>query len=146
MQSAYRKYHSTERALLRVQNDLLRAVDQHQEALLILLDFSAAFDTIGHEILLHRWCQRYGITRNALKWFSAYLQGRTQCIDIGCVLSDERVLEEGVPQGSVFGPAIFTMYTAPLGDIIFTHGLNHMIGLYADDPQLYLILDLSKEV
>jgi hypothetical protein len=142
MQSAYRKYHSTETALLRVQNDLLRAVDQHQEAVLILLDFSAAFDTIDHDILLHRLCHRYGITQTALKWFTMYLRGRTQCIDIGGVLSDERLLKEGVPQGSVLGPAIFTMYTAPLGDIITSHGLNHMI--YADDTQLYLILDRSK--
>ena len=142
MQSAYRKYHSTETALLRVQNDLLRAVDQHQDAVLILLDFSAAFYTIDHDILLHRLCQRYGITRAALKWFSTYLRGRTQCIDIGGVLSDERLLDEGVPQGSVFGPAIFTMYTAPLGDIITSHGLNHM--MYEDHTQLYLILDPSK--
>ena len=142
MQSAYRKYHSTETALLRVQYDLLRAVDQHQDAVLILLDFSAAFDTIDHDILLHRLCQSYGITRAALKWFSSYLRGRTQCIDIGGVLSDERLLDEGVPQGSVFGPAIFTMYTAPLGDIITSHGLNHM--MYADHTQLYLILDPSK--
>ena len=142
MQSAYRKYHSTETALLRVQNDLLRAVDQHQDAVLILLDFSAALDTIDHDILLHRLCQRYGITRTALKWFSTYLRGRTQCIDIDGVLSDERLLDAGVPLGSVFGPAIFTTYTAPLGDIITSHGLNDMI--YADDTQLYLILDPSK--
>ena len=142
MQSACCKYHSTETALLRVQNDLLWAVDQHQDAVLILLDSSAAFDMIDHDILLHRLCQRYGITRTALKWFSMYLRGRTQCIDIGGVLSDERLLDEGVPQGSVFGPAIFTMYTAPLGDIITSHGLNHMI--YADDTQLYLILYPSK--
>ena len=142
MQSAYRKYHSTETALLRVQNDLLRAVDQHQEAVLILLDFSAAFDTIDHDILLQRLRERYGFTQTALKWFSTYLRGRTQCIDIRGVLSDEHLLEEGVPQGSVFGPAIFTMYTAPLGDVITAHGLSHMI--YADDTQLYLVLDPSK--
>lgn len=142
MQSAYRRHHSTETALLRVQNDLLRAVDRHDEAVLILLDFSAAFDTIDHDILLHRLCQRYGITQTALKWFSTYLRGRTQCIDVGGVLSDEHLLEEGVPQGSVLGPVIFTMYTAPLGDIIASHGLNYMI--YADDTQLYMILDRSK--
>ncbi|XP_072025175.1 uncharacterized protein [Amphiura filiformis] len=89
MQSAFRKFHSTETALLRVQNDLLRAVDKHQEAVLILLDYSAAFDTIDHKILIRRLCQRYGITDTALKWFSSYVQGRTQCIDINGTLSDE---------------------------------------------------------
>ncbi|XP_072018306.1 uncharacterized protein [Amphiura filiformis] len=103
MQSAYRKFHSTETALLRVQNDLLRAVDKHQEAVLILIDYSAAFDTIDHKILIRRLCQRYGITDTALKWFSSYVQGRTQCIDINGTLSDEYPLDEGVPQGSWVG-------------------------------------------
>jgi hypothetical protein len=142
MQSAYRKYHSTETALLRVQNDLLCAVDQHQEAVLILLDFSAAFDLIDHEILLQRLRQRYGIKRNAFKWFSSYLKGRTQCIDVRGATSAEFHLDEGVPQGSVMGPLIFTMYTAPMGDIIASHDLDYMF--YADDSQVYLVLDPSK--
>ncbi|XP_072017007.1 uncharacterized protein [Amphiura filiformis] len=82
MQSAYRKYHNTETALLRVQNDLLCAVDQRQEAALILLDFSAAFDLIDHDILLHRLRQLYGIEGTALKYMSSYLKGRSQCIDV----------------------------------------------------------------
>ena len=138
-QSAYRRFHSTETALVRIQNDLLEAVDKHHEAVLVLLDFSAAFDTIDHHTILQRLQARYGIVGTPLKWFESYLRGRAQTVDIGGVLSDSLTLEEGVPQGSVFGPSIFTMYTAPLGDVITSHGISYMT--YADDTQLYLILN-----
>ena len=141
-QSAYRKYHSTETALLRVQNDLLCAIDKHQEAVLILLDYSAAFDTIDHQILIKRLHDRYGIVGTALQWFSSYLSGRTQSVNIAGTLSDNMSLTEGVPQGSVLGPQLFTMYTAPLGDIIEAHGINYMT--YADDTQLYVVLNRSE--
>ena len=99
MQSAYRRFHSTETALLRVTNDLLRAVDQHHEAVLVLLDLSAAFDTIDHGILLQRLTTRYGITSSALAWFTSYLKGRVQTVNINGTLSEERALRFGVPQG-----------------------------------------------
>ena len=140
-QSAYRQFYSTETALVRIQNDLLRAVDRHQEAILVLLDYSAAFDTIDHQTVIRRLRERYGINGTPLRWFKSYLTGRKQSVDIGGVLSDPRVLMEGVPQGSVFGPTIFSMYTAPIGDIISAHGLDHMT--YADDTQIYLILNQS---
>ncbi|XP_038044104.1 uncharacterized protein LOC119718766 [Patiria miniata] len=130
MQSAYRLFHSTETALLRNQNNLLRAVDQQQEAVLILLDFSAAFDTINHQLLIQRLRDRYGITGSALDCFQSYLQGRLQAVRIRDVLSHKHILEHGVPRGSVLGPVIFTMYTAPLGDILNAHGINYMT--YAD--------------
>ena len=141
-QSAYRKFHSTETALLRVYNDLLQAVDHHQDAVLILLDFSAAFDTIDHQMLLQRLRHRYGISGTAYDWFSSYLRGRVHTIDINGVQSDNYPLTEGVPQGSVAGPPIFTMYTAPIGDIIKMHGIDHIT--YADDTQLYLVLHPSN--
>ena len=74
LQSAYRKNHSTETALLRVQNDLLRAIDNGSEALLILLDFSAAFDTIDHDICLHRLQNRFGISGIALSWIASFFK------------------------------------------------------------------------
>ena len=76
MQSAYRPYHSTEIALLRVQNDILLALDQRKEAVLVRLDFTAAFDTIDHTQLCHRLSSRFGIRDTALKWFSSYLNNR----------------------------------------------------------------------
>ena len=138
-QSAYRPHHSCETALLRVQNDLLRAIDRKKEAILVLLDFSAAFDTIDHDIFLQRLSQRYGIGGTALNWFRSYLQDRTQSVSIGKAVSSPHHLRYGVPQGSVAGAPGFTYYSAPLSDIINLHGLNHTI--YADDTQVYILFD-----
>ena len=138
MQSAYRSCHSIETALLRVYNDLLLAVDQGNEAVLILLDYSAAFDTISHNVFLDRLFHRYGVSGSALNWFKTYFTNRTQSVVINNSLSKPHVPIEGVPQGSVIGPLSFTLYTAPLEDIIEAHGFGRMI--YADDTQVYVIL------
>ena len=81
-QSAYRQLDSTETGLLRVQNDLLRAVDTHEVAILILCDLSAAFDTIDHQRLLHSLESSFDIKGNVLDWFQSYLTGRTQIVQI----------------------------------------------------------------
>ena len=135
-QSAYRQLHSTETALLRVQNDLLQAVDTEGGAILVLLDLSAAFDTIDHQKLLNLLDRSFGIKGSALKWFESYLKERTQTVQVGAAKSKPVTLKYGVPQGSVLGPVLFTIYTAPLGDIIRSHGLS--FHLYADDTQLYI--------
>ena len=140
-QSAYRSNHSTETALLRVKNDILHGLDQHQEAALILLDLSAAFDTIDHSILLERLEKRYGIRSVVLSWFRSYLTSRTQTVVIGDSESRPRELVYGVPQGSVAGAPLFTFYSAPLSDVIKAHNINHV--MYADDTQLYLLFKPS---
>ena len=113
-QSAYRKLHSTETALLRIQNDILAAMDKGRVTALTLLDLSAAFDTIDHVILLDRLQNWFGITGMALNWVSSYLSERTQQIKLGDTLSSRVNLPFGVPQGSVLGPLLFTLYTTPL--------------------------------
>lgn len=71
MQSAYRKHHSTETALVRVQNDILRALDEHNAVFLVLLDLSAAFDTVNHPVLLSRLKNRLGLSGTVLQWFGS---------------------------------------------------------------------------
>ena len=135
-QSAYKKCHSTETALVKVSSDILSSLDQGYVVVLVMLDLSAVFETIDHEILLQRFENTFGITNDALSWFRSYLADRYQIINIDGVLSDPVALHFGVPQGSVLGPKEYTMYTKPLGDIIKEHGLQHHF--YADDSQSYL--------
>ena len=143
-QSVYRQLHSTESALLRVQNDILQEVDSHGGAILVLLDLSAAFDTIDHKKLLDLLDVSFGIRGDTLKWFSSYLRNRTQSVHIGSTFSTEQTLSFGVPQGSVLGPILFTIYTTPLGQIIRKHGLT--FHLYADDTQLYIAFKPSEDL
>ena len=142
LQSAYRDKHSTETALIKVQNDILSALDAGSSAILLMLDLSAAFDTIDHDILLSRLCNVYGITGNALDWFKSYLTGRIQRVVIEDSVSVDQELDFGVPRGSVLGPRIYCMYTKPVSDIIQRHGLSHHS--YADDTQLYMTMDHSN--
>lgn len=135
-QSAYRQHHSTETTLLRVSNDLLEAIDSKQSAFLVLLDMSAAFDTIDHSLLLQSLENQYGIGGVALRWFQSYLTGRSQSVCVRGVKSSPKPLMYGVPQGSVLGPALFTLYSAPIASIAREHNMS--VQLYADDSQMYL--------
>ena len=134
-QSAYRANRSTETALLRILHDLLIATDSGQVSLLTLLDLSAAFDTIDHSILLSRLHDSFGISSVVLNWFKSYLSGRTQTVSVNGILSSPTSLDCGVPQGSVLGPVLFSLYVTPLVDIIRRHNTYHHC--YADDTQLY---------
>ena len=133
-QSAYRPGHSTETVLLRVLNDLLNFLDNDKTAILLLLDLSAAFDTIDHHILLSRLENDFGITDVALKWFQSYLSERKQAVLIDGKKSPEQSLDFGVPQGSVLGPILFVLYTSPLSRLIHSHSVLHET--FADDTQL----------
>jgi len=96
-QSACKQLHSTETVLLRVQNDILVALDNHQSVILLLLDLSAAFDTVDHTILLNRLATRFGITCSALSWFTSYLCNRYQFVSIRGERSSHRPLACVVP-------------------------------------------------
>jgi hypothetical protein len=145
VQSAYRRGHSTETALLKINNDVMLALDKRLDVILVLLDLSAAFDTIDHGILLQRLNTRFGIGGNVLNWIRSYLCGRLQQVCIaGSMVSKAKPLEFGVPQGSILGPVLFSLYVTPLEDIISRHGCESMI--YADDTQIYIACNSEAAV
>lgn len=135
-QSAYKSFHSTETALLMVQNDILRSLDENRSVILVLLDLSAAFDTVDHSILISRLSKRFGLKGNVLTWFKSYLSSRKQFVRIDGCDSTMHELARGVPQGSVLGPLLYSLYTTPLGDLARQHNLHYHF--FADDSQLYI--------
>ena len=142
-QSAYRQGHSTETALLRVLNDLRSIVDKGNNALLVLLDLSAAFDTIDHSLLLDRLKSEVLLDNTVLEWFKSYLSDRSQQVLVGHAFSNDTPLLCGVPQGSVLGPLLFSLYTRQLSSLIQTFAVDHH--LFADDSELYKCLPTDHD-
>ena len=118
-QLAYRASHSTETALIKVKDGILRAIDNQKVTCLILLDLSAAFDTVSHPLLLNRLRHCFGIQGTVLRWFENYMTDGNQKIVLDdsnnkTAISDHTVLKQGVPQDSVLGPILFTLYKSSL--------------------------------
>lgn len=128
--------HSTETALVKVTNDLLMASDSGCLSILILLDLSAAFDTIDHCTLLSRLKSVFGVSDSALSWFKSYLSDRKQFVVLGGCRSEVGVVKYGVPQGSILGPLLFSLYIFPLGQLLRSLSLH--FHFYADDTQIYI--------
>jgi len=137
-QSAYEKHHSTETALLKVQDDILLAIDNNCCVILLLLNFSAAFDTVDHHILLDRLSKRFGITGNVLEWFRSYLSNQHHSHK-----SMSHELRCGMLWGSVLRPILFLLYISLLGDVMRSHHVKFL--LYADDTQIYLTFESSPD-
>ena len=143
IQSAYKAGHSTETALLCIQNEIHLSLSKGMPTALVLLDLSAAFDTIDLDTLLSCLSTRFGFTGTVLMRFTTYLLDRSQSVKIGSVISKCFKLNFGIPQGiSVFGPLLFSLNTSP------PPPLSHLIAkfmdvkyhLYADDFQLSIHL------
>jgi len=124
--------HSTESAILCVLSDILLAVVHGDFAALVLLDLSAAFDTVDHDILLQHLESSFGIADTARDWFQSYLSGRRQFVRCRGIRSSAVPLICDVPQGSVLGPVL---YVADLAALVESHGLTPL--QYVDDTQIY---------
>ena len=135
-QSAYRQGHSTETALLKVVDDLFLSLIKGNISVLALLDFSSAFDTIDHPILVHRLHTDFGFTDAILQWSSSYLTDRTHYVSLSNHCSALAPVHSGVSHGSVLGPMLFTMYIKTLSAIIGSHSIIHHS--FADDSQLQM--------
>ena len=141
-QSSYRKNYSTETALLRVKNDILLNMNKQHVTLLVLLDLSAAFDTVDHNVLLSRLYSKFGISGTAHEWFSSYLSGRSQRVMVQGNLSQNLNVDFGVPQGSCLRPLLFTIYASKFFDVIKVH--LPTVHCYGDDTQLYVSFSPNK--
>lgn len=120
-------------------NDLLMAVDSDSSTVLLLLDLSAAFDTVDHKIFLKPLENDFGVRGSPLAWLHSCLLNRTQSVIFNNLISNSVEVKFGVPQGSVLGPLLFSIYMAPLGDLTQKYGIN--FHFYADDTQLYIAIN-----
>ena len=132
LQSAYKPSHSTVTALLNVTDDIYECLENSELVFLVLLDYSKAFDCANHRLILAK-LKAAGFRDDSLAWILSYLNGRRQKVTTNLGESSWTGMLNGVPQGSVLGPLLFTVLVSDLGDAI-KRGRYHM---YADDTQLY---------
>ena len=119
-----------------MKNDVLLNMDAQKVTLLVLLDLSAAFDTVRHDVLLDRLRSSLSVTEKGFNWFKSNFSDRAKRVAVNGGLSDTFPLAQGVPQGSCLGPLMFTVYTSELFDIV--GGCLPSVHSYADDTQLNL--------
>ena len=131
-QYGFRQKHSTELAATELIDRVIQELDKGNTPISIYLDLSKAFDTIDHTILIHK-LEYYGIKNKALDLFKSYLSNRKQYVQYDSILSDKADILTGVPQGSILGPLLFTLY---INDIVFSSNVFKFI-MYADDTTLF---------
>lgn len=140
-QHAYREGHSTCTALAEMTDDWITNIDNRKLVGAVMLDFSAAFDVIDHDLLIGK-LECYGFTRTAVSWIKDYLTGRKQRVFFNGSLSDVKDIYCGVPQGSCLGPLLFSIFTNDLP--LCTKNTN--VVMYADDTTLYCAATSANEL
>jgi exonuclease III len=142
-QSAYRKNYSTETAVVKVVSDILMAMEHQKLTAFVSMDLSAAFDTVDHDILLEVLNRNFGISGSAMDWFKSYLSNRKMKVKVNNTESSLRSINSSVPQGSVAGPILYSVYASTLPSAITNSDINIMG--YADDHGLYSSFSSSDE-
>ena len=117
-QSACHANNSYETALLKIMNDILEAMERQDITALIAIDLSVAFDTVNHNILIEVLHRRFGVTDTALEWFASYLRPQFCRVNADNFYSVDKQLECSVPQGSVAGPMLYTVYTSTIESVV----------------------------
>ena len=142
LQSPYRKFHSTETALLKLTNDIMESIHSGKITILTALDMSAAFDTLDHTTLLRRLEYTFGLSGFVISWIRSYLTDRSSFVKIDSSSSACSTILTGVPQGSVLGPLLFVLFISPVANVINPDRSEtcNLVSFhqYADDTQLYI--------
>ena len=139
--SAYRKYFSTETALMKLHNDILTHLDDKMMVLMTMIDLSAAFDTVDHDILLDVMDENYAVKGLAYNWFDTYLRPRNFKTFVNDAVSEPKKLPFSVPQGSCAGPVLYNVYASTLENL-FKESKQKVLG-YADDHSFYDSFDIT---
>jgi len=143
-QSAYQPIHSCETALMKIYSDVLEDLTSESYVIMTLLDFSAAFDIVDHNILIRRLKTEHGVEWIALNWFKSYLSDRSYEVKINDTLSDAQSLALGVPQGSILGPILYSLYVQDIEKISEKYSIK--VHIYADEVQLYTACDKNSDL
>ena len=138
-QSSYRCHHSCETAMVKVHNNVVSMLDAKLNVILLLFDYSAAFDTVNHDILLAKLRDKYSFSGTVFAWFASYFSNRRYIVKINQSLSRDVALFSGVRQGSILVPVLFNLYFQESDLLAKSHDFN--IHLYADDMQCYCGVD-----
>lgn len=139
-QSGFRAGHSTCTTLLNILDVLVRALDERLSSILVLLDFSKAFDSVDHNLLIAK-LHYYGLDNMSLLFFRSYLENRRQIVRTNLGMSSSKLVSSGVPQGSILGPFLFLVYTSD----IYSVTKFSEVHCYADDTQLIYTKFSSQE-